>query len=520
MAITPQAGAFAAGCAEAAATWQEMVAYWGNYVAAEYGAAGPSPGLQSFMAAQLAWVRAQVAAYNDSGRQLSRAEISGESRSARAWRRQTDAQDAVFWTGMGNLIAAFDGLVYFHTRLLPAGAGMEELSVYMLNSVGDLEDLNGLFPNADYGRIGTPAARRALSPAGRAQSQDTGPAGQGAQLGVGPMPLRDKLLDCSAFIRVLPDLSDVTLGHTTWRSYYAMLRSYKVYNLPYTRAGVMQYSSSPGLLQSKDDWAVTPQFVAMETTNSVFNRSLFGLVTPQSALTWQRNQIASAYAVDGEDWTQLFALYNSGTYNNQWMVADAQRFAPGSQPAPGFLWITEQIPGACPAADVTPVLVAQGYWASYNIPYLPAVFEASGYPSMVAKYGDEYSYENCSRARIFARNASAVDGLLATRALLRYNNFETDPLSGGDPILGSVSSRGDLRAGAPVAFGGVDTKAIALSSLLPGAGAVTVLAESGPTHDQQPVFGWANSSAFAGVVHDLVPAVFDFPTIAVSLQWR
>lgn len=45
--------------------------------------------------------------------------------------------------------------------------------------------------------------------------------------------------------------------------------------------------------------------------NSVFNTSLYDFVTPQSAFTWQRNAIANAYAIDGEDWTVgLFSLYN------------------------------------------------------------------------------------------------------------------------------------------------------------------------------------------------------------------
>ena len=90
-------------------------------------------------------------------------------------------------------------------------------------------------------------------------------------------------------MRLLPDLSDVIVGHTTWRMFYGMLRTWKAYALPYTLAGLIEYSSSPGLLQSKDDFAVTPQFVVMETTNSVFNRKLFDLITPESVLTWQRN---------------------------------------------------------------------------------------------------------------------------------------------------------------------------------------------------------------------------------------
>lgn len=194
-------------------------------------------------------------------------------------------------------------------------------------------------------------------------------------------------------------------------------------------------------------------------------------------------------------------------------------FTPGQLPQPGFLWIIEQIPGYVHAQDVTSVLNQQGYWASYNIPYEQDIFDMSGYPAMVEKYGDSYTYDNCSRANIFRRNATDVVDLPSVRALLRYNNFQHDPLSGGDPILGSVSSRGDLRSApaVPVPFGGVDTKVIAWSSMGEG-GDLEVWAESGPTHDQQVPFAWADFPQFVNVSRVLVPAVFDFPTIAIALH--
>lgn len=41
----------------------------------------------------------------------------------------------------------------------------------------------------------------------------------------------------------------------------------------------------------------------------------------------------------------------------------------------------EQIPGLVIAEDLTSVL-QWGYWASYNIPYFPLIFNLSGYPGM------------------------------------------------------------------------------------------------------------------------------------------
>ena len=43
------------------------------------------------------------------------------------------------------------------------------------------------------------------------------------------------------------------------------------------------------------------------------------------------------------------------------------------------LWIVEQSPGQCEHADVSGFLQTHGYWASYNIPYLEAIYDRLGY---------------------------------------------------------------------------------------------------------------------------------------------
>ena len=75
-------------------------------------------------------------------------------------------------------------------------------------------------------------------------------------------------------------------------------------------------------------------------------------------------------AVDGESWTKIFSEYNSGTYNNQWMVIDNNLFTPGDEKlAPGLLWVLEQIPGYFRREDLTHVLEQRTFWPSYNSPY-------------------------------------------------------------------------------------------------------------------------------------------------------
>ena len=59
------------------------------------------------------------------------------------------------------------------------------------------------------------------------------------------------------------------------------------------------------------------------------------------------------------------------------------------------------------SGDQTPIL-RTGYWASYNTPFYEYVYNVSGYPELVKKYGPEYSYQLAPRAKIFRRDESNV----------------------------------------------------------------------------------------------------------------
>lgn len=263
MVVQAEAGAFAAGCAEAAVSAPEMSAYWANWEANEWGSGGANPDLVQFFAAQLEWVRTQISAFKAANPEPLPLEVlHGTTPQARALRRTQAVREGVFWTGMANLMAQFDGMVWYHANMLPAGTGLDEAHLYYLQAVGDLETLGDIFPAPAAAKLttSTRAARRQLSRTRAAASGKSFP----------PMPEQDKLTDCSSLVRVLPDLSDAVVGHTTWRMFYAMLRTWKAYVLPYTRAGIIGYSSSPGLLQSKDDFAFTPQFVIQETSEFEF----------------------------------------------------------------------------------------------------------------------------------------------------------------------------------------------------------------------------------------------------------
>jgi hypothetical protein len=54
----------------------------------------------------------------------------------------------------------------------------------------------------------------------------------------------------------------------------------------------------------------------IETTNGIYNDSLYvEYIRPETALTWQRVQVANMMtgAGGGKEWVRLFAMHNSGT---------------------------------------------------------------------------------------------------------------------------------------------------------------------------------------------------------------
>lgn len=82
---------------------------------------------------------------------------------------------------------------------------------------------------------------------------------------------------------------------------------------------------------------------------------MWDVVVPQAALSWQRVLVANWLSSSGADWAQWIQEHNSGTYNNQYIVVDLNKFSPGSELQPGLLTIVEQMPGLVMSGDLTPV---------------------------------------------------------------------------------------------------------------------------------------------------------------------
>lgn len=74
-------------------------------------------------------------------------------------------------------------------------------------------------------------------------------------------------------------------------------------------------------------------------------------------------------AVNGSDWSNLFGKYHSGTYNNQWMLLDADQYTGDNATTHDLFWVLEEAPGLIHAEDMTASLLEDGYWASYNVAY-------------------------------------------------------------------------------------------------------------------------------------------------------
>uniref|UniRef100_A0A8C9QBY6 Phospholipase B-like n=1 Tax=Spermophilus dauricus TaxID=99837 RepID=A0A8C9QBY6_SPEDA len=333
---------------------------------------------------------------------------------------------------------------------------------------------------------------------------------------------------CSALIKLLPGQRDLLVAHNTWNSYQHMLRIIKKYTFQFREGpqedallvpgNQMVFSSYPGTIFSCDDFYILgSQLVALETTIGNRNAALWKYVQPEGCvLEWIRNLVANRLALDGATWTDIFKRFNSGTYNNQWMIVDYKAFVPG-QASPGgrVLTVLEQLPGLVVVADKTSDLYDMTYWASYNIPAFKTVFNASGLQALVAQYGNWFSYDKNPRAQIFQRNQSLVRDMDSMIRLMRWARGGSGeppgvtPRDSPDCASGHSACQQQL---VRVGLGHVLCPQVTNMSLVKVLG---LLAASGPTWDQVPPFQWS-TSPFSDKLHMGHPDLWKFPPLKVS----
>lgn len=408
------------------------------------------------------------------------------------------------------------------------------------------------------------------------------------------MPTNDGSGHCSALLKLTA--GDALVGQTTWSGFEDMSRIYKSYILPYSLYGSgtggqtvpnpqMTLSGYPGTLFSGDDWYVmqpaaaaagTGALVVLETTIGNGNATLYNLfITPQSVLDWTRNLVANRLGQGGEGWAQVFSRENSGTYNNEFFIVDYSKFNGGNGPlrqgaqasssregeeldsssssstatsgggggggggavvpASGFFWLLDQAPGYINASDMTSALVAQGYWPSYNVAAFPFIYDITGGAEAAQQYGPWFSYNETARANIFRRDQGDIIDATGFQSLLRYNDFQNDPLStqgcSGNPPYSAenaVAARDDLNSPTGVypisALGfrdhaAIDAKMTSASLLAQGMlhGQLLSQAQSGPTYDQQPAFSWSTAlPQIAALPHLGQPDLWAFPWVNAS----
>jgi hypothetical protein len=321
---------------------------------------------------------------------------------------------------------------------------------------------------------------------------------------------------CSGLVRWVPGV-DLFFSQATWSGYTTMNRLWKTFNItlfPGLPGAFTSFSSYPGYSSTSSDdyYQIEPSgLVVMETTNSVYNKTLYHtFITSESVLEFVRVVVANRLATSGEHWAQLFSRYNSGTYNNGYYVVNLELFKDPKAGSlePGTLVLLEQMPGLVLHKDITPLLTTQGYFSSYNIPHFDEIYKLSGYPEMKAKYpdiSDFFSLTGCPRARIFAARAPKVTTLEDMMFLMRYNDFQHDPMSRCNGWPGysgrlAIAARSDLDPANGTysipnlerrASGAIDAKIGSAS--MRTAGAWRTWAQHGPTYQGQPPFCWSTS---------------------------
>mmetsp|Transcript_39884 Transcript_39884/g.93584 ORF Transcript_39884/g.93584 Transcript_39884/m.93584 type:complete len:429 (+) Transcript_39884:316-1602(+) len=406
-------------------------------------------------------------------------------RSNVASRRDND----VYWRHIGLLLRQFDGLLKgYNSHVPPGGRPLDELTLYAASLGGDMDDLCVVY--------GCEGSRRTVR-----HGDD----------------------HCSVLIKLMGDRKrpeDLYVAHTTWGSYESMTRIYKHYDFPWrlsdsqddlVPARHITMPSYPGVLVSQDDFYQTSAgLVVTETTNANHNRHLWSALSPHSVSDWARNMVANRLATTGHEWMQIYSRYNSGTYNNQWMVVDMNRLHNGHVSS-GLLSVLEQMPGVIESADMTEWLTDHGHWVSYNRPFFPKIFNVSGQREMVAKYGPHYSWNETARAVLFRHLIPQVVSEETLQRIMRHNDYEHDVVGTQDCKSGrsasnAIAERGDLTLLSAECIpdisqideGAIDAKYTTFRMFQ--AGRLGVSAVSGPPYGDVSPFVWS-TSPFANVSH-------------------
>ena len=348
--------------------------------------------------------------------------------------------DDPYWNEIGLVLKQFDGLVAGYNRKIDETgnetARMNEVDHWFFQSAGDMFDLAEIYPD--------------------------------------PLPAKEFREHCSGMVKLTKEYDDIFFSHDAWSDFRELHGELKDMYLPCScyNAKRMVISTRVGKISSYDDFYMADSgLYVIETTLNNYNEDLYKVVVPQALFTWVRAYHATWVAKNGSDWCTTFIKHNSGTYNNQYVIVDSNKFVRGEKPTKDLLWIIEQFPGLYRMSDVTEQLANDLYFPSVNTPWHEDLYELAGYPELVESmgiYGDYRSGKKGPRYLIMMRDAPRIKTFDDFKNFMRYNNYKRDPYSQGDPaqqILSRYDQRptADTPYGARNNFGGLDTKVLRLT---------------------------------------------------------
>uniref|UniRef100_A0A0K0EJG8 Phospholipase B-like n=1 Tax=Strongyloides stercoralis TaxID=6248 RepID=A0A0K0EJG8_STRER len=353
-------------------------------------------------------------------------------------------------------------------------------------------------------------------------------------------PVDNRLPDsgkCSGFVKLAPNNADLFISQVTMSGFQMMTRILKLYKFAYDKheypGHTTTFASYPGMLYSSDDFALMSNGLAViETTINVFNNTLYNQTIPKEQLhCWVRAIVSNQLARNGREWCEIFSKYNSGTYNNQWVLVDYKKFTP-HKPLPkfGVIYVLEQLPGISYYKDITWYLMKYSYFASYNIPFYRPITKLSGFLNKSETTGPWFSWKNAPRAKIFARDHHKVTDLDSLKTLMRYNDYTHEEFSKCNctppySAEAAISARGDLNPkDGKYEFpgqghnnhGALDYKGTNYQLFQN----LTFRAISSPAYDQVPPFKWSTFDMKDTIKHIGLPDEWKFPEIEVHWETK
>ncbi|GAB1221363.1 hypothetical protein ENUP19_0079G0054 [Entamoeba nuttalli] len=390
------------------------------------------------------------------------------------------------------------------------GLDMTETDIFILNSDGDLSDLQNIAAHNLWPEM------KGFKHGNHTRFSDA---------------WYDVHHHCTGLIRLTPNYQDLFVAQDTWSSPTTMNRILKEYHIQYFDKAIgskrILFSSYPGITHSLDDfWLMDNGLAVIETTMHCWNQDQFEKCTPDSILTWIRVQIAnllSSKRGSGVQWAKNFIRENSGTYNNQYIIIDYNKFKPGKRPQPGTLYAIEQMPGYYGAGDRTEELIKNGYIPSVNAPFFNDVYKYAGVGEKCEADNDWYfDYWKSDRMKLIQRDAPHINTYEDFKKFMRYNGYPNDPLV-NDPGQ-FILSRYDLRPKecvpsptnptilhCPSNFGGLDSKTINYERAI----SLKIDAISSPQYENQPAYEFGKKP-FDTAIYNGLPEKWTFPWIVFN----